>query len=258
MKIAWVMHGLSRSIAEHESRPNAGWNERIKMFTNYENSLENYKDRVFSSFKNIDVFFHTYNDDQLMKPKIISDYSPRNFKITPPYLETNRESNLFKKTNSRFFSILKSLECFEKNKEEYDLVICTRFDLHFEEDVSKLVKENFDKSKFLLGFRTESFPRTGHVDDNLFVFEPGKLEQFKKIIKEMKQNNVKGLHDFSNFTKQLFNEEVDYLFDGQYNINTSCPYYHIVRVVSSIGEEDWRLAKSPKNNKVENCQYCKI
>lgn len=262
MKIAWIMHGLSRSIVERPPEPKRGWDERSNLFVNYENSLQNYRDKVFDH-ADVDTYFHTWEDEYLVKPKIVSDYSPKKYSISTPSVDSS-DPDMIKRGTSRQKSIYYSVKNFLDNnitiEEKYDYIVLTRFDLHFDMNVVELLKET--DSEIGAGFKTELYSKNDETDDNFFFSTPEKFSFLKKSFVSYvndPRTRKRNLHLLLPYMKD--NHAVDFGFlidEGQYNVNVDNPLYHIVRYAAPYGTEEWQFTSSPENDKVENCDYCEV
>lgn len=136
--------------------------EGSSFFLNYENNKSN----LIDCYDDVDVFFHTYSANEELNDKLITTLNPKKYEI-----ETNEHSEIR-------HSILKVNEMF--NSDDYDLIINTRFDLHFKKkitefnlDVDKfnfLWRENVKKQKLLPSYR---------CSDLLWVFHPRYKKEFE-------------------------------------------------------------------------------
>lgn len=254
MKIALILHGLAESKTRYSSHGRRGWTEEVKAIFDYKKSLQNYQEYLFDG-NNIDVFFHTYDTDLLSSEKLIDDMSPEEYKITDPIVDTEN-TDKDKRVNSRRNSLLQAISCFQETENEYDVVVITRFDLHFEREVSSLLENvNWEESGLYVSFYTE---QEDLIDDNFFVVEPDRISNFVEIIEHFNQIDEEygHLHRANKVWRSKFGEEVLPLIEGNYHININNPFYHIVRYVSSVEENNYEFVSSLYNNKTENCKYC--
>lgn len=107
-----------------------------------EQAYSHYKDKIFAHNPNVDVFVHTWSVDlkepieKLYKPKKAIYQKQVEFNVAPHIQSKERRA---KNHYSRWYSTKRVIEAkaaYEKENEfKYDLVLVTRFDLAFLEDI---------------------------------------------------------------------------------------------------------------------------
>ena len=182
--------------------------------------LKNHLDSVNSlNVKNIDIYFHTYSiskedDDELIS--IFKNYNLKKYVI---------EKKIQKKIT---YSILKSLKLVKDN---YDLIINTRFDIIFMKSLNEF---NIVKKKINLCFKDlkSIWKRNKKVSDLLFVIRP----KYKKILMnalEKSQNlRPRGPGHFIYKYLKTPKDKINFMIDGFFSSNTDIDennYFYIKR-----------------------------
>lgn len=125
MKVALCYRGhYYRERTCHKGSENR--NQGSSFFYNY----ENHKSHLISCYDDIDIFFHTYSVNEELDNKLISALNAKKYQIERSVNYEMRHSIL--KVNAMF------------DYTDYDLVINTRFDLHYKK---KIIDFNINPEK---------------------------------------------------------------------------------------------------------------
>lgn len=142
------------------------WRDSLALQTiDYRASLDNYRTKLIEPFKqagyDVDVFFST--DKHELFESVRNDYNP---KACLAFGDTSRDSH-----HCRNVTVQNTLQLIDTEQSVsglYDLVVFTRFDLHWKYNP---VDFNFDETKFNLPMICDG---EQIIDDNIMIF-PGRM-----------------------------------------------------------------------------------
>jgi hypothetical protein len=184
----------------------------------YQKSVSNYKEFILNPLlengHEVDVFILTYKTEFLSN--LIKDYNPKHQIILDNYNELGNFNNALRQTN--FFILSSSV--LERNINNYDVIINTRFDLFFK---VKITEMNIDYSKINIAFKHSS----GNCDDNIFIFPISLLGTLNDGFLQIK-NFKKIIHEICHY---LPNDKINYMIDlsfGDYFVK-QYNYFNIMR-----------------------------
>jgi hypothetical protein len=179
MKIAVAFHG------KFTGRNSRG---EIQGFTKPYKYLEK---NILKKYKNVDVFFHGWDDDTRESKKLIDVYKPKHFQIEKqinfkhPYRSLNyipdgpwnTQTSIFN-LYSRFYSLQKSIEQID---DSYDFILISRFDTVFFKPIpfNVLNPDNFYATHWNLNHE-----RWG-LNDAWFISGTKIMREFSKIYEKL-------------------------------------------------------------------------
>lgn len=216
MKIALLLRGISQNKSyKHPTGKN--------LCIEYNKCINNYYEYLFEN-NSIDIFYHTYLNQDLNINELNMLLSPKAYTITFDYDTNNLQPNnkFASYSSSTIFVINLFIDYLTKNPNlKYDYIVMTRFDLIFKIPLSKL---NLVKNKFMITCLA------GHnlMDDNFFI---GNLDHYKKFLNVLcKKNNDTMIHsDYKLLCEEIGQNNIHFLFDGIYQIFNGTPLYNILR-----------------------------
>lgn len=208
-KLALLLFGMSKQEYIH-------W-KRGKKLTNYENSYDNYQEYIYNFFLNkgynIDIYFVTNILDDIEKDKILNKYKPINYEFI------GNKDNIFYSRNLKFKRVIEL--CIE-SKITYDLVLITRFDLHFKKNFNN-VNIKFDKLNLV-----SILEKPNLICDNFYLFPYKYLNDLLNVVNK---NIYKSFHyikdDIENINGKNF---VNYIFNENLTIS-KLSFYKIVEIL---------------------------
>ena len=178
--MALLLFGVSyRKIIHHRGKIH---------FTNYEKSLENYKQFIFNYFKKlgykIDIYISTNQyEDKNEFINFLNTYRPIKYTTLPDAKPTKNNSKVnILSRNEKINSVIDI--CLNENK-NYDLTLITRFDLLFKKRFETL---NFDLNKINISSILE---KRDMICDNFYLFDYKYLRKFSEMVQ---QNIEKSFH----------------------------------------------------------------
>jgi hypothetical protein len=164
-RMALCLFGISLLQFRHRSRE--------LYHVNYQNSLVNYHTYIYQYFKEkgylIDVYLSTNLLNENDKQKLLQIYQP----IASSFHEN--EEDYYHSRNIKLDSVL---DLCLSSKIQYDMVLVTRFDLHFQKNFHE---SNIDFTKFNLVSILE-LPHL--ICDNFYLFPYSVLPLFSKVVKK--------------------------------------------------------------------------
>ena len=164
MKLALLLFGMSKCEYKH-------WDKNTYLI-DYNNSYDNYKEYIYDFFEkkgyDIDVFFVTNVLDENDKIDICNKYKP----VKCDFIENDTNH-----TVSRNKKIDRVIDLCLSHPVKYDLVLITRFDLHFKK---KFDESNIKLDKFNL---VSNLERPKMICDNFYLFPYNCLRSFSRIVK---------------------------------------------------------------------------
>ena len=202
-RLAFVLYGHhyleNKPFESHEIL------RKNKCKINYQNSLSNYKEKIFNYFNNqgysIDIFIATY--DSKLKDELLKDYKPVNYIFKEPtkVLGCGRDRD-YCRNISVSTGIKLVLDYSKKTNIKYNNVFITRFDLIF--------KKNLEDSNINMNDLQITSPITPEplIDDNIYFMPFKYLDIFYNII--LNNIYVRG-HDLYPYIKKQF--KVSYIYD---------------------------------------------
>lgn len=189
MKLAVILHGnvgqmIPTGTKHRAIRTNRSYNTYEGALTCLQEGCDSFKKIETQGFE-VDYFIHSWS--KKLEKEIVELYNPVDYlieeqvqfkrpEVMPPYRPWMGSSTRYHTTKSRFVSLLKALEVFEKNTgpdgyKEYDYVFISRFDVIF---------KRFLKPEIMLPYSYISFWKE-------LEKESGKYRDFRSDIK---------IHDF--------------------------------------------------------------
>jgi hypothetical protein len=145
--------------------------------------------------KDVDYYFHTYNNELLDKNEIIQIIKPKKYIIEENIVDINTKSQI-EIGKSMCNSVLQVIKLFYENKtEEYDYIILTRIDLFCLKNIDLLL---LDKKKINIPYIFYKYNRL-HGDDNLIITNSENLKIYYDKLNKSKNLNFGNLHWIYNY-----------------------------------------------------------
>ena len=197
MKVALLLKGSSINQYSH-------WQFGDPIYVDYRESLLNIKNNIIEPY-NCDVFFHTWENKKFKDDykSLVSDYKPVQYKIDND-IPGSHGPELGKKVIQTTKS---AIDCFfdysTKNNISYDLIILSRFDLFFAEqlDLSKIIDNYCLKEKIVFVHETKEYvwgsdlklskdlTEKQGLDDNFIIMTVSALKNYYKCL-SMKSDTI--------------------------------------------------------------------
>ena len=229
MKIALCLHGLVGTTNKY------GEGERI---INPKIGAKHFKQHLFNVNDDVDVYFHTWSEDQ--KEKLLDIYNPKGYKFeTQPFFsESSRHQAIF----CRWKSVKESLSLIKESGISYDFIFLTRFDL------ALLVDFDFstlDKNKFYaLGPKGPAANGINLINDLWFIASEENMNKFGTLFdclgEEAYGRHIDSNHELSraHLISMGLENSVEYLFnrrwtgkEGKLNSDTPLVRWHYHKLV---------------------------
>jgi len=180
----------------------------------YTQSVENYRETVFSYFERlgytVDVYFATNDLEEADRAELVRHYNPKAHRFVPDV-----SSDKVQCRNIKLGAVVDL--CIESNV-EYEVVLVTRFDLHF----NKRFEDSdlrFDRLNLVSVLESG-----GVVCDNFYLMPFSFLPAFADLIKEW---GATSYHFIGTRLKEKFGE-VHFILNEGVNV-ASLSFYKIVR-----------------------------
>ena len=144
-----------------------GWKHGV----DYRKTFDNQLTQIYSHH-DVKYYSSTYYSD--VQDELLNDYNFTN--ITFSEIDNSSETNQWVKRSKVFKNTIKLIL---EDEHDWDLVILTRYDLHFKQNFYSL-DINFDKVNFLCGARWSE--DSNLVDDNFYCIPKDLLKSFYDTI----------------------------------------------------------------------------
>lgn len=216
MKIALLLRGIAYN--KYYCHPTGK-----KLLIDYIKSINNYKEFIFEN-NDIDIFFVTYYNDSIDTDKIVDIYKPISYEfITDPERnigDIKNKYNSYSQTSIYVINLFLA-HCAINEKDDYDYIILTRFDLLFKIKLSAL---KLEKDKFMIS----CLAGNNLMDDNFFIMNKNYLKEYLDVLS--RRNKYHMMHqDYISLCEKIGKDNIKFLIPGIYSIHNGNPLYNILR-----------------------------
>jgi len=210
MKVALCLHGLVGTDDKYGTGSKT---------INYKIGLKHFKKHVFDVNDEVDVYFHTWSEEY--KDRLVEAYKPVSCLAEPqPHFSDNPRQQAI---HCRWKSAKEVLNLVKENKEQYDFVLLTRFDIAFLVDFDF---SQFDSSSFYA--QGPKGPRShgiSLINDLWFFSGQGNMLKFAEVYDRLNTGNyiphMDSNHELArrHLLETGLHENLQYVFKKDWNGN---------------------------------------
>ena len=188
-----------------------------------ESILQNHIQYIYSNFKNITVFFHTYSVSDEKDAQLLELFKKYNINIKSYIFEKDINPKIY-------HSIIESQKVIQ-NFDCFDNIINLRFDLMFKKSI---INTDIDLNKFNFIFRGHipGWKKNNKVSDLLYIFPPKFNQHFITAIYSTRNITAHGDAHFiyRPLTKLINLNNINFLLEDNYSSDTDACDNPLVKI----------------------------